>query len=100
MCGHVKKQEVLFLCGEDAFLYQVFCQTFSNIPQLVVKLQGIPGLSWRRIWDQFKDIKHIVYIGQLKNWLHFCFYIIIKLLLIVLLVNIYVLSSVILRIVR
>lgn len=25
MRSHVKKQEVLFLCGEDTFLYQVFC---------------------------------------------------------------------------
>lgn len=45
MCGHVKKQEVLFLCGEDTLLDQVFCQTFSNVSQLVVQLQGIPGLS-------------------------------------------------------
>lgn len=47
MCSHVKKQEVLFLCGEDTFLNQIFCKTLPNIPQLVVQLQGIPGLSWR-----------------------------------------------------
>lgn len=46
MRGHVKKQEVLFLRGKDTFLYQVFGQTLSDISQLVVQLQGIPGLSW------------------------------------------------------
>lgn len=55
MRSHVKEQEVLFLRGEDTFLHQVFCQTFSHISQLVVQLQGIPGLSWR---TRFKDIKH------------------------------------------
>lgn len=48
MCGHVKKQEVLFLCGQDAFLHQIFCKTLPNVPQLVVQLQGIPGFSCRR----------------------------------------------------
>lgn len=46
MRGHVKKQEVLFLGGEHTFLNQVFGQTFSDIPELVVQLQGIPGLSY------------------------------------------------------
>jgi len=45
MCGHVKEQEVLLLCREHTFLDQVFCQTLSNISELVVQLQGIPGLS-------------------------------------------------------
>lgn len=45
MCGHVEQQEVLFLRGENSFLHQVFCQTLSDISQLVVQLQGIPGLS-------------------------------------------------------
>lgn len=58
MCGHVKQQEVLFLCGEDTFLYQVFRQTLSNVSELVVQLQGIPGLSWRTTWDPFQDMKH------------------------------------------
>lgn len=46
MCGHVKKQEILLLCSQNTFLHQVFRQTFSHISQLVVQLQGIPGLSW------------------------------------------------------
>lgn len=46
MCSHVKQQEVLLLCSKDPFLHQVFCQTLSDISQLVVQLQGIPGLSW------------------------------------------------------
>lgn len=45
MCGHVKKQKVLFLCGQDSLLHQVFSQTLSDVSELVVQLQGIPGLS-------------------------------------------------------
>lgn len=43
--GHVEKQEILFLGGEDAFLNQVFGQSFPDIPQLVVQLKGTPRLS-------------------------------------------------------
>lgn len=52
MCSHVKKQEVLFLRGQDAFLDQILCETLSDIPQLVVQLQGIPGLSCRREFQE------------------------------------------------
>lgn len=45
MGGHVKEQEVLLLCGQDALLHQVLCQALSDVPQLVVQLEGIPGLS-------------------------------------------------------
>lgn len=45
MRGHVEEQEVLFLRGQDPFLHQVFRQALSDISQLVVQLQGIPGLS-------------------------------------------------------
>lgn len=47
MCGHVKQQEVLFLCGQDTFLHQVLCEALPDVSQLVVQLQGIPGLSWK-----------------------------------------------------
>lgn len=46
MCGHIKKQEVLLLCGEDTFLHQVFGQAFSDISQLIVQLERIPGLAY------------------------------------------------------
>lgn len=45
MGSHVKKQEVLLLCSQDTLLHQVLCQALSDVPQLVVQLQGIPGLS-------------------------------------------------------
>lgn len=47
MCGHVKQQEVLFLRGQDAFLHQVLREALPDVSQLVVQLQGIPGLSWK-----------------------------------------------------
>lgn len=45
MCGHIKQQKVLLLSGEDAFFNQVFCQPFTDVPQLIMKLQGVPRLS-------------------------------------------------------
>ena len=61
MRGHVEEQEVLFLGGEDAFLHQVLSQTLSNISQLVVQLQRIPGLSW-------KETTHLLESFGEKGW--------------------------------
>lgn len=55
MCSHIKQQEVLFLCGKDTFLYQIFCKTLPDVSQLVVQLQGIPGLSWRMEFWNVRD---------------------------------------------
>lgn len=45
MGSHVKKQEVLLFCSQDTLLHQVLSQALSDVPKLVVQLQGIPGLS-------------------------------------------------------
>lgn len=55
MCSHIKQQEVLFLCGKNTFLYQIFCKTLPDVSQLVVQLQGIPGLSWRMEFWNMRD---------------------------------------------
>lgn len=76
MCSHVKQQEVLFLCGQDTFLHQVFCKALPDVSQLVVQLQGIPGLSWKMEdwdmrdnsqWDSFQNRAANTAIGKLSH---------------------------------
>lgn len=75
MCSHVEQQEVLFLCGEDTFLDQIFCKTLPDVSQLVVQLQGIPGLSWRTEFWNVRDTsqcdisKNVTVTGKLSHHL-------------------------------
>lgn len=48
VCSHVEQKEVLFLCCQDALLYEILGQALSNVTQLIVKLQGVPCLACKR----------------------------------------------------
>lgn len=60
MGSHVKKQEVLLLRSQDALLHQVLCQALSDVPKLVVQLQGIPGLSWAAVRETSEETLDIL----------------------------------------
>lgn len=46
MSSHVEQEEILLLSGQDALLNEVFCDPFSDISQLILQLEGIPGLTY------------------------------------------------------
>lgn len=47
MCCHVKQEEILLLCRQNALLYQILGKAFTNVLQLVPQFQRVPSFTCR-----------------------------------------------------